>query len=496
MIKIKNLSIAFGGNEVFDEINFIIESGEKIGLIGRNGCGKSTLLKIILGKIEADLGKVEIPNGYTIGYLEQHLSFTESTAIGEVCKVIPEEKFYESWKAEQMLEDLGFSEDLMLQDPNLLSGGYQIKINLAKLMLSDFNMLILDEPTNYLDIHSIRWLKETLKDWEGELILITHDRGFMDSVITHTALIHRKSARKMLGNTQKMYEKIALEEEIHEKTRVREVEKREQQEAFINRFKATASKAKQVQSRIKLLEKTEQKSKLEHIQTLNFKFNYKEYTNKNSMLDVKKLTFGYNEDEVLIKNLSFDVKHGDRVCVIGKNGKGKSTLLQLLANKLTPMSGSIQYNESKVDVGYFSQMNVSTLNPNHSVYEEIQSLDQAIPQTTVRKICGQMLFSGDLAHKKVNVLSGGEKSRVMLGKILLKPANMLLLDEPTNHLDMESCDALMDAVDKFEGAVIMVTHSEYFLKKIATKLIVYDDGEVTVFDGGYKQFLKKVGWKE
>lgn len=496
MLKLKNLSISFSGNDVFEDVSFNIDSGEKVGLIGRNGCGKSTLLKILLGKLEPDDGKVEMPNGYRIGHLEQHLNFSEDSAIEEACTVIPEERFYESWKAEKMLEDLGFSEELMLVNPNLLSGGYQVKLNLAKLLLSEPNMLILDEPTNYLDIHSIRWLKQALKNWDGELILITHDRGFMDSVITHTAFIHRGTAKKMAGNTQKMYDKIALEEEIHEKTRVRETKEREKTEEWINRFRSKASRAKEVQSRIKMLDKLEQKEELSQIQELDFKFNYHDYNNKNSMLRANKLKFGYDENEILIKNLSFEVNKGDRICIIGKNGKGKSTLLQLLASRLEPINGSINYNEGKVEVGYFTQMNVEHLNPKHSVYEELQSLDEKIHQTRVRQICGQVMFSGDLAHKKISVLSGGEKSRVMLGKILLKPANLLLLDEPTNHLDMESCESLMNAVDAFEGAVIMVTHSEYFLKKIATKLVVYDNGKTTFFNGGYKEFLKKVGWSE
>jgi ATP-binding cassette subfamily F protein 3 len=213
------------------------------------------------------------------------------------------------------------------------------------------------------------------------------------------------------------------------------------------------------------------------------------------MVEVENLAFGYDPQNLLINNLSFKVANGDKICVIGKNGKGKSTLLKLLTGDLSGLKGSVKINP-KADIGYFGQMNIDRLDKNSSIYEELQKVDEKLPVTRVRQVCGNMMFSGDLANKRISVLSGGEKSRVTLGKILLKGVNLLLLDEPTNHLDMESCDALMEAIRNFEGAVIMVTHDEYFLQEIANKLIIFDDGKTFTFDDSYEYFLKRVGWKD
>lgn len=495
MIRAKDLSISFSGHEVFSEGNFIINSREKVGLIGRNGSGKSTFLKLILKKLEPDSGEIEIPRGYRIGHLEQHIHFTHETVLEEICSVLPEDREHEGWKGENILYGLGFTYDDLYKDPKKFSGGFQVKLNLAKLLLMEPQMLLLDEPTNYLDIHSIRWLKEFLRDWRGEMILITHDRSFMDSVITHTLIIHRNSFKKIPGNTIGVREKIAAEEEIYEKTRVNEEKQRQKTQEWIDRFKAKASMASRAQSRAKMLEKQEVKEKLVDVATLEFKFNHKLYNSKENMIEVEKLSFGYNPDHLLIKNLSFKVESNDKICVIGKNGKGKSTLLKLITQNLQPIQGAIKTNP-KVEIGYFGQMNIDRLDSNLTIYEELQKTDETLPQTRIRQVCGNMMFSSDLANKKISVLSGGEKSRVMLGKILLKGVNLLLLDEPTNHLDMESCDSLLEAIQNFEGAVIMVTHDESFLEKVANKLVVFDDDKTFTFEDSYEFFLKRIGWKD
>ena len=495
MIRAKDLSISFSGHEVFSEGNFIINRGEKVGLIGRNGSGKSTFLKLILKKLEPDSGEVEIPRGYRIGHLEQHIHFTHETVLDEICSVLPEGREHEGWKGENILYGLGFTYDDLYKDPKKFSGGYQVKLNLAKLLLMEPQMLLLDEPTNYLDIHSIRWLKEFLQEWEGELILITHDRAFMDSVISHTLIIHRNAFKKVPGNTVGLKEKIAAEEEIYEKTRLNEEKQRQKTQEWIDRFKAKASMASRAQSRAKMLEKQDVKEKLVDVATLDFQFTHKPYGSKENMIEVEGLAFGYSPDHPLIKNLSFKIADGDKICVIGKNGKGKSTLLKLLTQDLAPLHGNIKIN-NKTDIGYFGQMNIDRLDKNSTIYEELQKVDEKLPQTRVRQVCGNMMFSSDLANKEISVLSGGEKSRVMLGKILLKGANLLLLDEPTNHLDMESCEALMEAIKNFPGAVVMVTHDEYFLEQIANRLIIFDDNRTFTFDDSYEFFLKRVGWKD
>jgi ATP-binding cassette subfamily F protein 3 len=450
---------------------------------------------LLLNELEPDSGEVSIPKGYKIGHLAQHIKFTYASAVEEVCSVLPEDREYEGWKGEEILRGLGFSEEDMQKNPHEFSGGYQVKINLAKLLLDEPNMLLLDEPTNYLDIHSVRWLKKFLKDWDGELILITHDRDFMDSIISHTILIHRGDFKKVPGNTKGLKEKIALEEEIYEKTRINEDKQREKTQEWIDRFGAKASMASRAQSKIKMLEKKGQKEKLGNIATLDFKFNEIPYSSKDSMVEVKDLSFGYEGHETLIKKLTFRITPEDKICIIGKNGKGKSTLLKLITGDLQPVEGTAKVN-NKTEIGYFGQMNIDRLDPALSVYEEMHRAAPTLDQTTVRRTASNMMFSGTLSNKEIGVLSGGEKSRVMLGKILLKPSNLLLLDEPTNHLDLESCDSLLGAIKNFDGAVLMVTHSEYFLKEVANKLIVFDDDKTFIFEGTYKDFLKKVGWQD
>jgi len=495
MIKTNDLEISFSGQKIFSDVNIVINKKEKVGFIGRNGSGKSTFLKIIIGKLEQDSGEVIMPKGYKIGYLDQHIKFTHKTVVDEVCSVLSGDREYEIWKGETILSGLGFSDEEMEKDPAEFSGGNQVKINLAKLLLDEPDMLLLDEPTNYLDIHSIKWLKNFLNDWRDELILITHDRNFMNNVISHTLNIHRGEFKKTAGNTEKVLEKILDEEEIYNKTVENEAKKREKTEAWINRFKSKASMATRAQSKIKMLEKTEKKEKLAAVINLDFKFNYEPYGSKENLINASKLEFFYNEENPLIKNLSFSIKNNDKICIIGKNGKGKSTLLKLITKDLEPINGYSNAHD-KTKIGYFGQMNIDRLDPNNSVYMELQDCVPNMSETQVRKICANMMFTNHLSDKKINVLSGGEKSRVMLGKILINPANLLLLDEPTNHLDLDSCDSLLSAIKNFDGAVLMVTHDEYFLREVANKLIVFDNDKVSVFEGSYDDFLEKVGWQD
>jgi len=494
MIKITDLCKSFGSRILFDNLNLNINAKEKVGLVGRNGHGKTTLFKIILNETEYDSGLVSIPKNYKVGYLRQHISFTKPTVLQEACLALPHAEKDETWKAEKILSGLGFSQSDMLKNPLEFSGGYKIRINLAKVLLSDADMLMLDEPNNYLDIVAIRWLSGFLRSWKGELMLITHDRNFMDGVITHCSAIHRTKARKVEGNTQKLYEQIEKEEEIYEKTRLNVEKKRKQTEIFIRRFRAKARLAGMVQSRIKCLEKQEDMRELTAIEDLDFSFSPLPF-NAAKMMGVHNLGFGYTKDNILIDKLNFDVLKKDRICVIGKNGKGKSTLLKILADRLTAVEGSIKKHPD-LKISYFVQSDAANLTPNKTVFEEIISSDnQCLPQRA-RNIAGNMMFSGDDALKKIEVLSGGEKSRVLLGKILVRPCHLLLLDEPTNHLDMESCEGLIDAVNEFEGSVILVTHNEELLHNIAEKLIVFDRDKVGVFDGTYQDFLNAKGWED
>lgn len=493
MLKVQDLSISFDGKQVFENLNFVVNDKEKVGLIGRNGCGKTTLFKILSGKIKDYEGEVSIPKGYKVGYLEQHLQFTQETVLEEACLALPEYKKEATWDAEKILTQLGFSEEDKQKSPQEFSGGWQIRLNLAKLLISEPNILLLDEPTNYLDIISVRWLKQFLKDYNGAIILITHDRTFMDEIIDHTIIIYRGSSIKITGNTQDMYDKIATDEETYEKSRINLNKKKEQIQKYIDRFRYKARLAGGVQSKIKMVEKMGEMEKLANIESLDFDFKYQEFTGNANMVNVDNLFFGYDKDKPLIKDLSFKIQKGDKICVIGKNGKGKSTLLKILIGELQKDKGDLVIN-TKTKIGYFGQTNIDRLNLNNTIEEELRTVNISLPRTTILATAGKMLFSGDSAQKRISVLSGGEKSRVSLGKIILTPCNLLVLDEPTNHLDIESCEALCEAIENFKGASIIVSHNEYLLNNIANKLIVFDNDKTFLFEGNYQDFLNKIGW--
>lgn len=497
MLLVSNLKKSFGSQALFEDVTFVLSRGERVGLVGRNGHGKSTLFRMILGEEQPDSGSINWPKEYRIGHLSQHLTFTEANILDEVCLALPllDDCWKETYKAEAMLHGLGFSESDFTRPASEFSGGFQIRLNLAKLLLSEPNLLLLDEPTNYLDIVSVRWLERFLVEWEGEAIIITHDRTFMDKVTTHTLAIHRGRAKKIEGSTEKLYQTLAEEEELYEKTRQNEDKKRREIEKFVERFRAKASKAKSVQSRVKLLEKMEVSEELSNIEDLEFSFREAPFPGK-WLMQVEEASFSYSPDgEELIPPITLSVGKADRIAIIGPNGKGKTTLLNLLAGEFSARSGSISYNDN-TRLSYFGQTNIDRLSPANTVEAEIASVDPEKSRTIVRSICGAMMFEGDLALKKVSVLSGGERSRVMLGKILVTPSNLLFLDEPTNHLDMQSIDSLVEAIDAFSGAILIVTHSEMLLHRLANKLIVFDRGTVTIFDGSYQDFLDRVGWEE
>jgi ATP-binding cassette subfamily F protein 3 len=495
MITISGLNKNFGGQVLFDDLSLSINRGEKIGLVGRNGHGKTTLFQMILGNVEVNSGNINVPRGYRIGHLEQHINFTMPTVLEECALGLPPGEEYETWKVEKILSGLGFSESDMDRDPAEFSGGYQIRMNLAKLLVSEPDMLMLDEPNNYLDIVAIRWLEDFLKEWDGEFILITHDRSFMDSVATHIVAIHRTKAKKVEGDTDKLYTMINQEEEIYEKTRLNEAKKRRQEEIFIAKFKAKASFASRTQSRVKKLEKQGEMKALEVIEDLDLYFNSAHFA-AGQMMSAEDISFSYNGKEpFIIKDFSLPVGKRDRICIIGKNGKGKSTLLKLLAGELKPFKGSIKKHPS-LQEGYFGQTNKIDLNENRAVFEEIKSADKSCNEFKARSIAGGLMFPGDNALKKIKVLSGGEKARVVLGKILVTPCHLLFLDEPTNHLDMQSCDSLIEAIDDFDGSVIMVTHNEMHLRSVATKLVVFDNDKISIYPGTYDEFLADVGWAD
>lgn len=496
MVQVSGIEKAYGQQTVFQDVSFSVGPCEKIGLVGRNGSGKTTLFRLITGEEQPDSGTIAITNGYKIGYLSQHIHFSRPTVVEEASSSLcSDDGTDQTYLAKSILQGLGFSKSDFSLPPSILSGGFQVRLNLAKVLLSSPNLLLLDEPTNYLDILSIRWLKQFLKNWKNQLILITHDRDFMDSVTTHTMALHRCRVRKIEGPTQKIYDQLIQEEEVQERTRINDDRKRQEIDLFINRFRAQANRARAVQSRIKALKKKGELEKIQELKNLEFSFNSAPFLGK-TLIEINGVSFSYEASDLpLIHDLTFYIAKKDRIGIIGKNGKGKTTLLNILAGNLTPSSGTIQYHPG-LKMGYFGQMNIERLSPYKTVEEEIIGSHPDHNRNAARNICGTMLFEEDNALKKIGVLSGGEKSRVLLGKLLVTPANLLLLDEPTNHLDMESVDSLVEAFDDFGGAVVIVTHSEMILNAFAKRLIVFDQEKTHVFEGNYQDFLERVGWKD
>lgn len=497
MIQVDGLSLAYQGESLFEDVSFSLQAEEKCALLGSNGAGKSSLFRLLMDKETPDKGTIAKRKNYLIGMLDQHLVFTESTLIEEAALGLREEERDCLYKAEAILFGLGFKEEDLYRSPEEFSGGYQLRLQLTKVLVGEPDCLLLDEPTNYLDIVSIRWFTKFLKEWKGEFIIISHDREFLDAVCTHSMGIHRKKMQKVKGSTIDFYSQIMQQEEIYEKTRQNLEKKREHLQNFIDRFGAKASKATQAQSKQKILGRIPVLESLKNLHHLDFQFNEAFFAGK-KMIETDKVFFSYQEEEtpLLIQNLSICIEKGERIAIIGKNGRGKSTILRLLSGEILPKSGSIKTSDN-LAIGYFGQTNIDRLHPKHTIEEEIGAANPKLNLTQIKSICGLMMFSGDKSKKQNGVLSGGEKSRVLLGKIIATPCNLLLLDEPTHHLDVESIEALIDAIEDFEGAVVMVTHSELILKRMALdKIVVCHEGKQQLYLGTYEDFLNQNGWEE
>jgi len=492
MINITELNKSYGSQVLFQDVSLRIGDHERIGLIGRNGSGKSTFLNMLLDRADDQNGALQIPETLRISSLEQHLDFDHDTLLGQVCSALPEEYLHDDWRAKSLLMGLGFVEGDFQKAPSSFSSGFQIRIRLAEALIAEPHLLLLDEPTNYLDILSLRWLSRFLKNWKGSFILVTHDRHFMDEVVTHTVGIHREKMRKMKGGPQKLIDQIHLEEDVYERTRIGQEKKQKKTEEFIRSFRAGARSAGLVQSRIKSLEKQQVHQKLSQIQEIKFHFHSEPFQG-DTLLKTHNLNFGYGE-ELLIKNFSLLANPGDRIAVIGRNGKGKSTLLKLLSGRLKARSGKLKTHPN-LQQGYYGSESKDELIPSRSILEELRTLPR-VKEQELRNLCGSLLFSGDAAKKQISKLSGGEKCRVCLGKVILFDSHLLFLDEPTNHLDMESCEAFMKALNEFTGTVIFVSHDEDMLSLIANRLVVFDRGEITIREQTYQEFLASGGWSE
>ncbi|MFA7671548.1 MAG: ABC-F family ATP-binding cassette domain-containing protein [Sphaerochaetaceae bacterium] len=533
--QIENISLAYGERELLKEVSFTIAETSRFALTGPNGCGKTTLLKIISKIIEPDSGSILKSNNTTVSYLPQaDIVHKELTLYKEVEKafdyylpllkrkeslekslqklgeqensagllieldeiqenLLSSDYYNRSSKISHVLKGLGFSKQDESRQCALFSGGWQMRIALAKILLENSSILLLDEPTNYLDIESRIWLRNYLKGIKNSVIIVSHDQDFLDETVDEVYELFNGKLRRYKGNYS-TYEKQRKEELAVLVQQYKEQQKEfEKTTQFIERFRYKASKAKQVQSRIKQLDKTEVIEIPGHLRTLSFSFPSPPHS-PNDVLTVESLSKSYGLIK-LFNDFSFKVNKGDRLAVSGRNGSGKTTLLKLLANGRGADNGSINYGPN-VKVGYFAQEIKPTFNPNNTVLEEIQQSAFTSDIPRLRGLLGSFLFSGDDIDKKVSVLSGGELSRLALLKILLKPLNLLILDEPTNHLDINSKQVLLEALKKYKGTVIFVSHDKHFLKNLATRILYLGDKEPQFFEGDYSYFAWKLEQQE
>jgi ATP-binding cassette subfamily F protein 3 len=533
MLQLAGAGKRYGQKLLFDEVNWLITPNERTGLVGGNGTGKSTLLKILAGMESLDYGTRTHIKGMTLGYLPQDgLALSGRTVFEECLSVFDElrDMEKESEALTHVLSDadpkskeyaaaadryseiadhlhahdiytldsqvgavlggLGFSKEDWLRRTEEFSGGWQMRIALAKLLLQKPSLLLLDEPTNHLDLESRNWLENYLQTYENAFILISHDRFFLDMVVSKTVEVWNKKMHVYHGNYSKF---LTLKEERraqlmsaykNQKDRI------EALESFINRFRATATKAKQVQSRIKELEKIERIEVPEDEATIHFTFPQPPASGR-TVIEVSHLSKSYGEKHIL-DDVSFTIERGDRIALVGANGAGKSTMIRMLSGLEGPTSGTIRLGHN-VLADYFAQDQYKVLDGNAEMLDDITGSNPRVDVVTLRSLLGCFMFSGDDVFKKLGVLSGGERNRYAMAKMLVSPANFLLLDEPTNHLDMRAKDVLLDAIRSFSGTVLFVSHDRYFIDGLATRVFEVEDRRVHIYPGNYEDYLFRKG---
>ena len=530
MLSLQNAGKRFGPRTLFMDANWLITSQEKTALVGANGTGKSTLMKVLAGLETLDYGGMQLTRGMSIGYLPQEgLRLSGRSVFDECLSVFDELRQMETEietltsamatldqdsseyrsTAERysmlqarfhaldgyaldaqvgaVLGGLGFSKEDWKRRTEEFSGGWQMRIALAKLLLARPNLLLLDEPTNHLDLETRNWLEDYLRTYPFGYILISHDRYFLDVTVERTVEIWNKRLQIYAGN----YTKYLKQKEDRRAQLIAGYKNQREQiehlEAFITRFRAQATKAKQVQSRIKELEKIERIEIPEEEPVIHFSFPQPPPSGK-TIVTVQNLAKSYGEKRVL-DAVNFTIERGDRVALVGHNGAGKSTLIRLLTGVETPTSGSIQLGHNVIPE-YFAQDQYKVLDPSARMLDDISRAAIRVPELELRSLLGCFLFSGDDVFKQLGVLSGGERNRFALARILVSPSNFLLLDEPTNHLDMRAKDVLLEAIESFSGTVIFVSHDRYFLDRLATKVLEVKDGGVVVYPGNFAEYVR------
>ncbi len=529
MISIKNISKNYGKKVLFENITLNINRQEKIGLIGPNGTGKSTLFSLILQECEPSSGSVQINSGLRIGYLPQEASFhsmrtvlseitegdkdiiglrTEKEKLesegkaaslhyGEVLHELEVLGYFElEHKAEKILMGLGFKARDFNRPIKEMSGGWQMRVLLAKLLTNHYDLLLLDEPTNYLDLNAALWLKDFLAGFRGSFIIISHDKAFLNEVTNYTLILENGSIFKVKGNYEH-YESIKEERgKFLEKQFKEQEKKRKQLEEFVARFHAQPNKAAAVRAKRTILEKMEEivipPDPRESIK--NFRFPQTK-TSGYQVVKLDKVSKSYGDIQVY-RDFDFEIVHGEKGVFAGENGAGKSTLLKILAGVIDFNSGTRTIGHN-VSIGYFSQTRTDVLSSENTVLKEAYSAAPGyMSEEAIRTILGAFLFSGDDSDKKIKVLSGGEKSRLILAKLLINPPNFLLLDEPTTHLDVDAVDALIRALDVYQGTMVFISHDIYFVRSVANTVYEVKDGRVRKFPGNFDYYLQKKDFAE
>lgn len=524
MISINNLSYYIGGRALYENASMFVRPDDKIGLIGLNGRGKSTLLKLINGDLTPDAGTISKAKNCTIGFLNQDQLSIQSgdsiltVAMGAFRDVVNMERQIEQLihelekeydddkvnrltqlqekyeqaggyalqsKAEEVLEGIGFSTHDLHRPLNEFSGGWRMRVMLAKLLLEKPSLLMLDEPTNHLDLPSIEWVENYLKNYEGAVIIVSHDRRFLDNVINKTVEVTRQQLITYEGNYSYYLQEKALREEIQQNAYENQQAKIRQTERFIERFRAKASKARQVKSKEKALERMERiEEVVNDVAEIRFRFQFNQQPGR-TIITLNNLSKSYGDLQIL-HNTSATIQRGDKIALIGANGRGKSTLLRILAGT-EPFEGEriMGYN---VISGFYAQHQIEALNLENEMLEELKQAGTDKTEQQLRNVLGCFLFSDEDHYKKIKVLSGGEKSRVALAKTLISEANFLLLDEPTNHLDFISENILIQALQQYAGTFVVVSHNRHFISQVANKIWYIEDYQIKEYPGTYEEY--------
>jgi ATP-binding cassette subfamily F protein 3 len=491
MLTVAGLSKSFGGRELFDDVSLTLQSGERVAIVGPNGAGKSTLFKIILGKEEADAGDVTLIRGSRIGYLPQESEPAGNESVLDIA--VPHEHEHDGQfvaKAKQILDSLGFKLTDHHRPARELSGGWVMRAHLARLLAEEPDLLLLDEPTNHLDLETLLWFQDYLRHYPGAILLISHDREFLNRLCTHVAELRQSRLLRYTGNYDAYLEQRASAEVTMIATAKSQQREIDRMQLFVDRFRAKNTKAAQAQSKMKQIErlKEEMVAPTDTDATVGFRFPQPQRSG-HRVITLEKIKFGYGE-KLIYDGIHFEAERGQRTVLVGPNGAGKSTLLKLLADVLQPQSGVRKLGHNTKS-GYFAQHRAAMLNPKHTVLQEALDTPQRVTEQAVRNVLGSFLFRGDDVFKPVSVLSGGEKSRLALVKLLLNPPNLLMMDEPTTHLDLASVDALIEALKPYEGTLIFISHDVHFIRLLANHVVRVEAGHLRHFTGGYQYYLDK-----